>query len=128
MKILIDTNVIIAAFLGGGACFELIEDARHIHKLYYSDQILEELKKNLVLKFHFPESKTTEYLNFVSQNFIKCSKAKNVKALCRDKSDDQIIADALENGLDMLVTGDKDLLVLKIKGIIICNPRDYWKR
>jgi len=126
LKILVDTNVIIASFLGSSACFELIEDARHNHQLYYSDQILAELKRNLVSKFHYTDKKAVEYLSFISGNFTKCRKIKEVKALCRDKSDDQIIADAIGNKLDMIITGDKDLLVLKVKNIVICSPNGYW--
>ncbi len=48
------------------------------------------------------------------------------QGVCRDPNDDAILACALEARADYLVTGDVDLLELKIfKGIRIVTPRDF---
>jgi predicted nucleic acid-binding protein len=45
--------------------------------------------------------------------------------ICRDPDDDLILAVARGAKIDVLVTGDQDLLVLKeFEGIPILNPRD----
>ena len=50
------------------------------------------------------------------------------KPVCRDTSDDRIIGTALGGDADFIITGDKDLLVLKkYKGIKIVTPREFWK-
>jgi predicted nucleic acid-binding protein len=40
----------------------------------------------------------------------------------------QIFADALTNKVDVILSGDKDLLSMeRYKGIKIIGPKDYWK-
>ena len=49
-----------------------------------------------------------------------------VAKVCRDKDDDNIIAGAKVAGVDYIVTGDNDLLVLdEYEGIEILNPRAF---
>ena len=49
-----------------------------------------------------------------------------LSGVCRDKDDDIVLACALEAAVDYLVTGDKDLLILKkFRGIRIVTPRDF---
>ena len=46
--------------------------------------------------------------------------------ICRDADDDFILAAAVKAGCDYLVTGDKDLLVLKkVSGLNIVTPREF---
>ena len=46
--------------------------------------------------------------------------------MCRDPDDDNILAAAESGKCDCIITGDKDLLVLKAyKGIDILNPREF---
>ena len=46
--------------------------------------------------------------------------------VCRDKSDDVVLATALAGKADMIVIGDEDLLVLKeFRGIRILSPRQF---
>ena len=45
--------------------------------------------------------------------------------ICRDPNDDHVLATSLAVGATMIVTGDKDLLVLEsCKGIRIVTPAD----
>jgi len=46
--------------------------------------------------------------------------------VCRDPDDDNILAAAVSGKCDCIITGDKDLLVLKeYEGIDIFSPRDF---
>ena len=46
--------------------------------------------------------------------------------VCRDKSDDVVLATAVTGKADLIVTGDDDLLVLKeFRGIRILSPRGF---
>ncbi|SOD03147.1 putative toxin-antitoxin system toxin component, PIN family [bacterium JGI 053] len=46
----------------------------------------------------------------------------------RDADDDWVLATALAGNCDCIVTGDADLLVLKVyEGITILPPRDFWE-
>ena len=55
---------------------------------------------------------------------VPASKLEN--AVCRDPDDDNILAAAISGKCDCIITGDKDLLVLKQHlGVDIFNPRDF---
>jgi len=55
---------------------------------------------------------------------VSASKLEN--PICRDPDDDNILAAAISGKCDCIITGDKDLLVLKQhEGINIFNPRDF---
>ena len=46
--------------------------------------------------------------------------------ICRDPKDDKLLALALDGNADLIVTGDKDLLVLNpFRGIPIITPLAY---
>jgi len=48
--------------------------------------------------------------------------------ISRDHDDDHILAAALYGQVDCIVTGDKDLLILRnIENIPILPPADFWK-
>ena len=55
---------------------------------------------------------------------VSASKLEN--RVCRDPDDDNILAAAISGKCDCIITGDKDLLVLRqYEGINIFNPRDF---
>lgn len=127
MKILFDTNVLIAAFLRGGSSYEVIEQAIHEHEIYYTTFIINEFRRVFKDKFHYPESMVNEFVVFIKRFFIKGITADGIESICRDSDDDQVLADGVINGINIIITGDKDLLVLKThKGIKIIHPNKYW--
>jgi len=128
MKILFDTNVLIAAFISHGSCFELFEHCSRQHDIFTSKYILSELKKNLHKKFKFSDSEVTQVINLLLSRLSVIDPIISIKPLCRDKDDDNILAAALAVHCHCLVTGDKDLLILKqYEGIPIIKPIDFWK-
>jgi len=131
MKIFFDTNVLISTFLSfkkGHMCYDVIDHAVETHQLYYSSFILDEFRNVLQKNFNYPEALISDYTAFITRFLSKGQTAKTAEKVCRDPKDDQVLADAVNNAIDIIVTGDKDLLVLKnYKGIKILNPKDYWK-
>jgi putative PIN family toxin of toxin-antitoxin system len=128
MRILFDTNVLVSAFIGSGMCYEVIDHSIDEHQIYYTDFIIAEFRKILKDKFHYPESLIKDFVKFITNFFIKGQTADIIENICRDSDDDQVLADALQNEIAVLVTGDKDLLDLKTyKGIKIISPQEYWK-
>ena len=127
MKIYFDTNVIISAFLTKGTSFEVIVDAIGFHEIYYTDFLIEELKKVFKEKFCFSKQSIDEKINFIKQYFIKGRNAIKLERICRDVSDNRILSDAIFNQIDLLVTGDSELLEIKqYKRLKIISPDEYW--
>lgn len=127
MKIFLDTNVLIAAFVSHGACNELFDHCLDEHTIFISERVLDELRRNL-LKLGFTEIRAQEAQALVRDNSIMLSPAPLLSPICRDPDDDHILAAAISGNVDCLITGDQGLLVLKtIQGIPILKPSDFWK-
>lgn len=129
MKILFDTNVLVSALLSaGGQCSEIVDHAIHEHELYTTIFILDEFKKVFTKDdFRSLKGPADEFLRFARRFYVIGKAAASFEAICRDPNDDQVLADAVLNGIDVLITGDKDLLILKThENVRILNPQDYW--
>lgn len=55
MKFVLDTNVLIAAFITSGVCHEILEHVIRNHELVLSDFIANEFKDKLLNKFQYTE-------------------------------------------------------------------------
>lgn len=127
MKILFDTNVLVAAFLRGSSSYDVIEQAIHEHEIYYTTFIIAEFRRVFKNKFHYSVPIINEFVVFIEKFFIKGITADVIENICRDSDDDQVLADGVINGINVIITGDRDLLDLKIhKGIRIIRPNEYW--
>ncbi|MEE8324287.1 MAG: putative toxin-antitoxin system toxin component, PIN family [Candidatus Humimicrobiaceae bacterium] len=129
MKVFFDTNVIISAFITHGHASEVFEHCLSIHKCYTSDQVLAELEKNLRKKFGYSDSETKKVMDFTKENLVIIKNyKKNTVSICMDPDDDNILIAAVSIGADCIMTGDKDLKVLKnYKGINIISPKSFWE-
>jgi putative PIN family toxin of toxin-antitoxin system len=128
VKAFFDTNVLLAAYLGSGLCDEVYEHCAARHQVLVSEQVLRELAAKLTGKFKRPQSDADRLLMSVQAVAAVLKDQKPAKPLCRDKDDDAILASALAAKADLLLTGDKDLLVLHpLKGLPILTPSQFWR-
>ncbi len=64
MTIILDTNVLIAAFISPqGICHEVFEMSIYNHTLFTSNFILGELRNKLKIKFNYSEKEVEEVRN-----------------------------------------------------------------
>jgi putative PIN family toxin of toxin-antitoxin system len=127
MRVVLDTNVIIAAFAARGLCTDVFEVCLEGHTIVISEYILSETKRKLVEKFHLPRGIVQDIIEYLRDVTEVVGREPVDKPTCRDESDDGIIGTALGGNATFIITGDKDLLILKrYKGIKIVTPRDFW--
>ncbi len=127
MKLVLDTNVLIAAFVSRGVCHELLEHCARQHELVTSDKILGEFEKKLLYKFKVPRAEAREAIDLVTLTMQSVTPEPPEAAVCRDPDDDWVLATAAAGGCACLVTGDKDLLILKsFQGVTILAPSEFW--
>src|SRR3972149_1071778 len=116
MRLVLDTNVLIAALISRGVCSELLEHCVLRHTLVTSDVILNELREHLTSKFRYPAQEADEAITLLSSQMESVTPMALGQRVCRDVDDDQILATAVAGRAECLITGDKDLLILQRYG------------
>ena len=125
MKVVVDTNVIIAGLVAEGVCRDIVKRRLPACDLFTSRGLLDELAEKLRNKFglHLDELPLLKIYE-AEATVIKPSRLP--KPVCRDADDDEVLATALAAKAEIILTGDKDLLVLKgFQGIKIFSPRQF---
>ncbi len=127
MKVVLDTNVLIAGLVAHGACAELLEHVLESHELVLSVQILEEFERVMVAKLRFSKAHVERTVSLLRHS-AQCVEVKPpFPALCRDPDDNAVLALVLAAQPACLVTGDDDLLILQsVAGVPIVRPRAFW--
>jgi putative PIN family toxin of toxin-antitoxin system len=126
MRLVLDTNVLIAALIARGVCMDLLEHCVLNHSLVTSEFILRELREHLVSKFAFSAEEADEAVAVLASQMEIVVPAALSEPVCRDPEDDAILATAVAGRAQSIVTGDKDLLVLVRFGeIVIVAPAAF---
>ena len=127
MRVVFDTNVLIAAFLTEGLCSVLLIRARRREfELFVCPVILEEFERILTHKIKAPQALVREALEIILEASETIRPTKKIQGICRDQSDDQILACALSAEADYLVSGDKDFLEIgSFERLKIISPREF---
>lgn len=125
MTIVLDTNVMVAALATHGLCHELVRRAIRLRILASSEPLLSELENTLREKFRAGPP-VADFLIAFRASVRLVAPAPLPSRVCRDPADDVVLATALAADADHVVTGDQDLLVLKVwRGIPIVTPRTF---
>jgi len=126
VRVLLDTNVLIAAFIARGVCHELLEHCVEHHTLVTSEFILSEFRTKLTSKFKYSVEDAAAAAQLL-QSRMEISKPAGLLArVCRDADDDHVLAAALTGNCACIVTGDKDLLVLgQYQQLAILSPSSF---
>ena len=111
MKVFADTNFLISAFIARGLSSEIFELILSDHELVLSQVVLQEFEDKMRSKFKIPVSRLKELKDFLNDHVVASGGLRSTYAL-RDKDDEWILGDAISSQSDVLITGDKDLLVV----------------
>lgn len=127
MKVVLDSNVLVAAFATRGLCTSVFELCIDRCDIVASEFILGEVYKTMNVKFAVPPEKLDGIIDYLRENCEIASYPKPERTKCRDQHDDDILALAAATGADFLITGDKDLLIMQTyKNSRIVDPREFW--
>lgn len=128
MRLVLDSNVLIAAFVARGVCADLLEHAVRVHEPVTSEFILEEVHRNLREKVRVSASQADQTVKLLRTRFETVEPVTVDEEACRDPDDLPVLGTVVAARCDVLVTGDKDLLELEtFRGIPIVSPRAFWK-
>jgi len=128
VKVILDTNVLISAFIFGGKPRIILEQViRGNLQLNISDPILDEIKRVLNRpKFNYPPS----VIQLIIYELLRASDfvipMRKVNVIEGDPDDNKILECAIESGADYIVTGDSHLLKLETyKKTKIVSPSKF---
>ena len=128
MKLLLDTNVLVAALVARGACSDLLEHCVRHHVVISSQPLLDELSDVLTRKLRQRAVDVRAAVRLFEETFTLVVPEPLDPPICRDPDDDVVLATARAGECDAIVTGDQDLLVLdQFQGIRVLPPSAFWK-
>ena len=128
MRIVLDSNVIIAAFASKGLCHSLLESCIGNQEIILCEQIIIETYEKLQKKIKIQDKIIQKLIGFL-RNHSTIIKPQDVDPdYCRDKNDLMVLGTAMSGNAEYIISGDKDLLDIKtFKNIPIVNPRSFWE-
>jgi uncharacterized protein len=126
MRVVLDANVIVAAFAARGLCESVMEVCLSEHEIVLSEELLDEILESLLRKIRLPSGVVEGIGELLREHANMLSPVPIAPGVCRDPDDIKVLGLAVGAKADYIVTGDKDLLVLnKYEGIPILNPRSF---
>jgi putative PIN family toxin of toxin-antitoxin system len=128
MRVIIDSNVAIAAVAARGLCEAVLELCLEHHHLILGEGILREIEKKLATKLKAAPKVIAEFLTVLRHNSEMFEPEEVDRKICRDPDDLMVLGLIAPGNADVVVTGDKDLLVIKqYKQARIMTPRSFWE-
>lgn len=125
MKLVLDTNVLVAALVADGLCRDLVRRRVRDHELCTSTPMLKELTATLHRKFGVKAAEIP-LLEEYRRRATLVEPAALPAPVSRDPDDDMVLATAIAAKAVVLISGDDDLLCLKShQGIRILSPRQF---
>lgn len=135
MRAVIDTNVLLSGLLWRGAPHELLNRARNGELTLISSPVLLAELADVISRTKFDailartntsRSRTLDELHRLAE-VIKPPPLS--QPMCRDEDDDAVLAAAIAGQADFIISGDDDLLSLKLYlGIPIITPVEAVQR
>jgi putative PIN family toxin of toxin-antitoxin system len=128
VKIVVDTNVLLAGVATHGLCEGLLAIAFRDHTVLLSEHILAEFEEHYTSKFKATAEQASEAVNLLRSQCTIVSPAETPPETLRDQDDLPVLGTALAARADCLVSGDRELLELgNYMQIPILSPRALYE-
>lgn len=128
MKVVLDTNVIIASFATRGLCHAVFELCLDRFEIVISSFLIKEVETNLAKKLKLSPKLIREITEFLSEEAKTIEIDDIPRDVCKDSADARVLALVQKSEAAYLITGDKELLAIeKIGSSKILSPRKFWE-
>ena len=130
MKVVLDANIFVSALLRGGNPQAVTQRAANgLDTLFITDDIVNEIESVLGRpQFLLGKNEAQRRIRAIEGYGKKVTVARQSQITdgCRDPKDNKYLECAVAAGADCIISGDKDLLVLKeYNGIRILTAKEY---
>ena len=126
MRVFLDTNVLVAAFVTRGLCRDLLAEIIRWHELLLSKPVVAEARRVLPAKLGLSEALVMRRLGVLAEYLVECPAIEEIEIDVRDPDDAEIVRCAIGCRADVLVSGDHDLLQAMLP-IRVQSPRELWQ-
>jgi uncharacterized protein len=128
MRVMLDTNVLASALASRGLCADVLRAVLAKHELVICPQIISELQRVLKDKFALPRQLVNDAIRLVREDSTLCEPGDLPPIKLKDKDDLGILSAAVHGGVEVIVTGDKDMqMVGMVAEVEIMSPRRFWQ-
>ena len=128
MKVVLDTNIIIASFATRGLCHAVFELCLDRFEIVISSFLIKEVETNLAKKLKLSPKLIREITEFLSEEAKTIEIEDIPRDVCKDPADARVLALVQKSEAAYLITGDKELLTMKKFGSSkILSPRQFWE-
>lgn len=126
IRVCLDSNVLVAAFAARGLCSDLLSHVLSEQHLVVPDIVREESLRVLTKKFKLSAEALESVTAVLDRSEAVGASGEPSPVPVRDPDDELVLADAVAAGVQVLVTGDKDLLeIAEQSPIPILSPRAF---
>ena len=127
MRVVLDTNVLVAAFATRGLCADVTRVVLAEHRLITGEVVIAELRAVLIRRIKLPQATVEDIVALLRDQEVVPKPTESSAVPIRDPDDRWILASATAGRADVLVTADRDLLDVASKGPLpIRAPRGFW--
>ncbi len=130
MRVVLDTNVLLAGLMGSGFCHELLNFLFESESvtIVLSEHILDEFRRHAT-RFRAPAREVEEAVRLLRRAAEIVEPADVEAPGLKDRDDLPVLGTAAPAKADALVTGDKELLAMgRVHEALILSPRDFYER
>ncbi len=131
MRVVFDTNVLLSGVFTSGICDSILTACfgSDEHQIVLSEHILNEIANQIGVHIGPVTDRIRQAVEAFRAHAELVEPSPVPPGSCRDPSDLPVLGTALAAKAECLVTGDKDLLVLKeFQGIAILSPREFLQK
>ena len=124
MIVVLDSGIWISAFQFGGTPQTALDSVFSEHTVAICDQIIVEVRATLVRKFSWKDGEVLAILREYTSDGMHVEVTGIVHGVCRDPKDDMVFECAAKSQVEIILSGDNDLLSVKAySGIQVLTAR-----
>jgi len=131
MKLVLDANIFISAFIAGGKPQAILDEvAKESDVLFITDEIIEEIETVFRRpKFHQTEERIKDRINYIRKISRHITVTKRITTGgSRDTTDNKYLECGIAANVNYIISGDIHLLELKeYRGIKIVKAAEYFE-